>query len=146
MSLEQKRCKKCGEIKPFDAFGNHKNTKDGKRSSCKKCANQYNKAWHKANPEKQREANLKCVYGITIDIYNQLLNKQNYRCALCGTDTPGGNGNRFHVDHNHQTGEVRGLLCYQCNVGLGHLKDSPKLLKRAIQYLEDNGHYGEWTD
>jgi hypothetical protein len=137
MSLEEKRCSKCGEVKLLKEFHKNKLTKDGRRSNCKQCV---------YSDKKRQESHLKRNYNITLDIYNQRLKEQNYRCALCSTDVPGGNGNRFHVDHNHQTGEIRGLLCACCNSGLGKLKDSPKLLKRAIQYLEDNGHYGEWTD
>jgi len=146
MSLEEKCCSKCGEVKPFNAFYNNKNQKDGKHVHCKQCISAYGKQRYKDFPEKALEAELKHKYGITLATYNQLLNQQQHRCALCGTDSPGGNGKRFHVDHNHQTGKVRGLLCGNCNTGLGQLKDSPKLLRRAIQYLNENGHYGEWDD
>lgn len=138
MSLEQKRCTKCGVIKELSAFNNDKVTKDGKAYQCRACA--------KLSPEKKREATLKHRYGITAKIYDQLAANQLNRCALCSTDVPGGSRKNFLVDHNHETGEVRGLLCYNCNNGLGMLKDSPKLLKRAIQYLEENGHYGVWSD
>jgi hypothetical protein len=138
MSLEEKRCTKCGLLKSFAAFNNDKRAKDGKAYQCKQCA--------KLSPEKKREATLKHRYGITTNIYDELSTKQLHRCALCSTDVPGGTRTKFLVDHNHETGEVRGLLCYSCNNGLGMFQDSQKLLQRAIQYLNDNGHYGDWTD
>ena len=73
-------------------------------------------------------------YGITIDEYNLLYKKQNRGCAICSVPT-GSNDKRLSVDHNHQTGEVRGLLCDDCNIGLGKFKDNPNLLAKAINYL-----------
>ena len=72
---------------------------------------------------------------MTLSQYDELLDRQQGCCAICGTDIPGGRG-RFHVDHDHDTGEIRGLLCWQCNGGLGKFKDSPALLDRAASYLE----------
>ncbi len=135
MSLEQKRCTKCGVIKELSDFHKSIAKKDGRKSACKVCSKTDN-----------RKAHLKLQYGIDYKTYEQLLNDQNGCCALCGTDVPGRGYANFAVDHNHKTGEVRGLLCYHCNLGLGHFKDSPGLIKRAIQYLEENGHYGAWTD
>lgn len=97
----------------------------------------------KAAYERSRRGawNLKYIHGITLEDYDMMLLTQNMRCAICGTDTPKGRG-RFHVDHNHDTGTIRGLLCHECNTALGLLKDSPATLARAIEYLTDNGHYG----
>lgn len=71
---------------------------------------------------------------MTIEQYDDILANQGYRCALCESDFPGGRG-RFVVDHCHKSGLVRGLLCNLCNVGLGALRDSPKLMAKAIKYL-----------
>ena len=79
---------------------------------------------------------------MTLEDYDALYEKQSGECAICGTDTPGGPGERFRVDHNHDTGEVRGLLCNSCNRGLGYFKDSPTFLSKASTYLYTNGHYG----
>jgi hypothetical protein len=69
--------------------------------------------------------------------YDEMLEAQGGCCALCGSDFPGGRG-RFVVDHCHDTGRIRGLLCNLCNVGLGALRDSPQLLQKAIHYLGEN--------
>ena len=80
-------------------------------------------------------------YGLTEATYFDLLKAQGGKCAICDTDKPGGQGkNRpsgWHIDHDHKTGRVRGLLCHKCNVGLGHFQDSIDTLKAAIKYLED---------
>ncbi len=85
--------------------------------------------------EQRREYKLKEKYGITPKDYNDMYVKQNGCCKICGTHQT----ELKHilvVDHNHDTGNVRGLLCRSCNVGLGHFKDNKDLLKIAIQYLE----------
>lgn len=74
-------------------------------------------------------------YGITQEDYDNLLKKQEYKCAICKTEEPGGIANKFHVDHCHDKGHIRGLLCNHCNQGLGHFKDNPYFLDSAIHYL-----------
>lgn len=100
-----------------------------------------------AHQKKQREEDyqkygmdryhIKSKYGLSIEEYQKLLSKQNNLCAICGCEILD-KQNRPHVDHNHITNKVRGILCHNCNVGIGHLKDSVVLLKNAIKYLEDN--------
>lgn len=75
-------------------------------------------------------------YGMTPAGYDDLLCQQNGRCAICQTVDPKGKG-RFHIDHCHETGKNRGLLCHSCNIGLGHFRDSPIFLHSAAQYLLD---------
>ena len=79
-------------------------------------------------------------FGITVDEYNLLVEKQNNSCAICGKHKSEftGRGNNFHIDHCHTTGKVRGLLCSNCNTGLGQFKDNQVLLENAIQYLIKN--------
>lgn len=100
-----------------------------------------NKAWREANPDKCRCSDLRKNYGITLEEYNQRLAEQDYSCKICNTTEPGHRGT-FHVDHNHITGAIRGLLCHRCNTGIGLLQDSPTLLLSAHRYLLSEGHYG----
>ena len=76
-------------------------------------------------------------YNLTPIDYENLLKKQNYKCAICGSSNPGNTHKKhFSVDHCHKTNKVRGLLCHKCNTSLGGFNDSPKLLKLAVCYLE----------
>ncbi len=88
-------------------------------------------------PEKLRETDrrhhLKKNFGLTVEQYEQMERRQHGMCAICATRNP---GQRLAVDHCHDTGAVRGLLCLRCNVGIGMLNDDPKLLAEAILYLE----------
>lgn len=77
-------------------------------------------------------------YGLTLADYDRILAGQEGACAICYTDTPGGPGGRFAVDHDHATGVVRGLLCSRCNFVLGYAKEDPDVLSRAIQYLREH--------
>jgi hypothetical protein len=85
-------------------------------------------------PVKNRERKLKSRYGITIEEYNHLLKKQRGRCAICKLSEDE-HTNSLAVDHCHSTGKVRGLLCTSCNVALGHFKDKPLLMYKAVLYL-----------
>lgn len=84
----------------------------------------------------QRHTRLKRKYGLTPDQYNQMLVSQNYQCKICGITAEQERYGTFHVDHDHQTGKVRGLLCHNCNMGLGHYQDDPQLCRVAAAYLE----------
>jgi hypothetical protein len=111
------------------------------------------KAWATANPEKVRasrrkwEANnpdrhkrwpecwhrhIKNRYGITETDFNAMLVRQHGGCAICN-DGPG--KRKFHVDHCHSTGKIRGLLCHRCNVGIGMFRENPQLFIEAITYM-----------
>jgi len=111
------------------------------------------KAWREANPERakenrrrnyelnkesnlqySKEYNLKKKFKLTLDEYQVLLNSQNNVCAICGNICT----RSLAVDHNHNTGKVRGLLCNNCNRGLGHFKDNLENLKQAIVYLKEH--------
>lgn len=74
------------------------------------------------------------LYGVTPEQYAALLEQQDNRCAICRTDTPGGKGG-WHVDHDHDTKAVRGLLCHNCNLMLGHAQDNADTLRAALAYL-----------
>ena len=98
-----------------------------------------NKEWRKANPEKcaaiYRRKNLRDKYGLTIEAWEDIAKEQGYKCAICGTPRDELKNN-LAVDHDHDTGEVRGLLCYACNRGIGLLKDSVEVLSKAVEYLQ----------
>lgn len=78
---------------------------------------------------------LKRRYGMTVDDYEAILVKQEYKCAICEIDKCQ-SGRNFAVDHSHGTGKIRGLLCSACNQGLGNFKDKTEFLKKAINYLD----------
>lgn len=81
-----------------------------------------------------RKSYMKSEWGMTPEDYHRMLSGQGGGCAICGTFDPRGRG-RFHVDHDHATGRIRGLLCNECNFGLGKFGDNPELLRRALAYL-----------
>lgn len=90
------------------------------------------------NPERDRVIHLKKNYGLTSDDYDKLLEDQNGSCAICGRLPTGGatSTRNLHVDHDHKTGKIRGLLCQKCNPALGQFNDEPALLRAAAAYLE----------
>ena len=94
----------------------------------------YNKEYDSKRIEIKREHNLLREYGITIKDYNDLFIKQNGKCAICG-NLPNKRG--LFVDHDHETGKIRGLLCHNCNIGLGMFYDNNILLQNATKYLEE---------
>lgn len=73
---------------------------------------------------------------MSIADYNDLYKKQNGRCAICPRELPEGFSKHIHIDHNHETGVVRGLLCGTCNLMLGHAKDDIETLLKAVEYLK----------
>lgn len=83
-----------------------------------------------------RNWNLQKKYGISLEEYEALLESQDGVCAICRKEDT----SRYHVDHDHETGEVRGLLCGDCNKGLGMFKDNPDALQSAIDYLKRLRH------
>jgi len=95
------------------------------------------KLYNRLNKNEIKSKQLTRKYGITTDDYNQMVESQNNKCKICGTDEPRGTGG-WKVDHCHTTGKVRGLLCNNCNVGLGYFKDNIESLQAAIQYLIDS--------
>lgn len=79
------------------------------------------------------------THGVTREWYDAKLSEQGGVCAICGADTPRAKRRvHFYVDHDHRTGEPRGLLCCQCNYGLGHFGDDPEVLRRAATYLTEH--------
>lgn len=86
---------------------------------------------------RQRIASLKYYHGVTIEWWEALFNSQERKCAVCKSDDPADGKGRWHTDHNHDTGEIRGILCANCNKALGHAKDDPSRLRMLAEYLEE---------
>jgi hypothetical protein len=135
-----KTCNVCETTRPLSDFGLRKSGRIGDLiMPCKPCKAQVNRQKRQANPNRfyeiERKSKFKSQYGITPENYNEMLVAQNGGCAICGEKTPGGRTKNFAVDHCHETGKVRGLLCTKCNRGLGLFNDRSDLLKLATTYL-----------
>jgi len=130
-----KLCKGCSTIKSIDDFYIRRRGSDLRHSTCKECDKKRVKAANDNNPMLKREYSLKRMYDINQDDYNQMLTEQNDCCAICGTTEPGAKQTYFMVDHCHDTGKVRGLLCKSCNIALGEFNDDPSILEKAVLYL-----------
>lgn len=90
------------------------------------------------HPERKRNTALRSNYGLSLSEFNLLLASQDGGCAICGNKESGGKHNKnLHVDHDHDSGVVRGILCASCNFAIGLLKDDPELLMRAAMYLQE---------
>ncbi|MEV7089938.1 endonuclease VII domain-containing protein [Streptomyces sp. NPDC093085] len=116
-----KRCPQCGEIKAHSEWEPNKSSSDGWSSYCRTCRAQRNRANY-----------FKRKYGITEAERDELISSQMGTCSICLT------ASAVHVDHCHETGRVRGVLCFNCNSAIGKLGDDPDTLCRAIAYLEGN--------
>jgi hypothetical protein len=129
--MQTMECKKCVTDLPLDNYYFNKNGKYKRQNVCKKCMNIY-------DYETDKNHKLKKAYGITLDEYNKLLLKQKNKCLICEIDNNGKYRNKaraFAVDHCHNTNKIRGLLCSDCNIAIGLLKDNTKHLQSAINYL-----------
>lgn len=161
-----KQCRICGETKPLTEFYAMQGMRDGHRTECKVChralrVERYRKdpqkyiarvkEWQLENAERhlenqrrrrakpetkrrEREGYLRRKYGITLAEYDAMLEAQGGTCALC--DSPPTEGISLHVDHDHATGEIRGLLCFLCNNALGDFDDDPARMRAAVAYLD----------
>ncbi len=144
-----KFCSRCELTKELEAFSKRTGSKDGYCAWCRACMRQYradNKDHINARQKKYRDKNREHVrasdrtrsrrttlakYGLTVFDYAEMVEAQDGLCIICDTKPK----DKLVVDHCHDTGEVRGLLCRQCNAGLGQLKDDVRILKAAIVYL-----------
>ena len=140
--LENRKCRSCGETKNLlaDFYLSRKDPTllSSYSYECKICTKERVTRNHKKDPSKKRNQALKRMYSITQEDYDKLLIEQNNCCSICGTDKPGGRHNYFNVDHCHDTGKVRGLLCKSCNIALGEFKDNVDTLQKAVLYLQKN--------
>lgn len=145
-----KTCTKCYNCKYTTEFYQNRKHSDNLSSWCKSCINESAKNRHKTprgkeimkkardkyyhygnGRNKQREINLFVRYGIRPETHERFLERQEGKCPICLQLIIGFG----HIDHNHKTGEVRGVLCGKCNRALGFLGDSPDRLERALIYL-----------
>jgi hypothetical protein len=134
-----KVCSACKESRPIQEFSKKYSSAGGVASRCNRCRAKDQTSWRQRNPDKATDLQLQTKYGITLDDYNRLLIAQNGKCAICGSGVGGqraGKSKRLAVDHCHSTGVVRGLLCEQCNTGLGKFRDDPEILQAAVKYLK----------
>ena len=99
-------------------------------------AKQRCKEYYHNNKDNVKNTYLQTNYGITLEHYNLLLEEQNKKCKICNKNCP--TGKSLAVDHNHETGKVRGLLCKNCNIGLGMFFDNLDFLESAVLYLKSS--------
>lgn len=139
-----KTCNHCHKQLPETEFYRNCTRKDGLNPHCKECGRESaRRTYHKQRNEtpeahslKRYSEGIKSRYGIDIGEYNRLLASQNWQCAVCKADRADATKARLHVDHNHQTGRVRGLLCTRCNNALGYAADNAERLRQLATYLE----------
>jgi hypothetical protein len=117
------------------------------RRNNKERVNKRKREWRKNHAEQyrleRRKGSLKRIYGITLEIYNDLLKLQNGACAICSSTDHFGNKHtsNFQVDHDHKTNKIRGLLCSKCNRGLGLLGDNIENIEKVLIYLKGENEY-----
>ncbi len=161
-----KRCKGCSEVKAVDSFYANPTGRQGVRPECKDCTKQRRREWYArnsasevervrqwalANPDKvaariaaatgsaqkkvaDRKSHLRRKYGMTLEDYDRMFEAQGRVCAICDEARP--KERTLHVDHDHETGVVRGLLCFRCNNALGDFREDHELFERAADYLD----------
>lgn len=135
-----KRCTDCKTIKPVEEFANQRTTSGywTRGSICQPCRSRRMREWNaKHSTGKLLNGNLIKSHGITLAEYNAILAAQGGVCAICGLPPLNTNkrNRRLSVDHCHDCGANRKLLCSRCNNGIGCFNDDPKLLLKAIEYL-----------
>lgn len=135
-----KNCRTCGSTKPIEEFWKG-------QSACIPCSKQKAKTrWNSRSPKKRLEQHLKHKYGISHSRFAEAWSAQKGCCAICETELPDlmtyDNRRRgYAIDHNHETGEFRGILCLKCNTLLGMASDSIDVLYAAVRYLDERGSY-----
>jgi len=124
-------CPSCGETNITKFYVDKKGRRTNK--SCRECCKkQCVDRWH-SRSQLDRQASRAYKYGITVNDFKQMFNTQKGKCAICNEEPKTKRG--LHVDHDHKTGKVRGLLCHGCNVALGSFKEDVNLLNKAVEYI-----------
>ena len=129
---KERKCRICNIVRDEDFF-----YKNDKTNRCKACEQSRKRAERKtrSHADIDRRKRLKKEYGITLEQFNEMNLAQNGQCAICGLKESM-NRKNLCIDHCHESGMIRGLLCHACNVGLGHFNDNTKKLYNAIKYLK----------
>ena len=120
----------CREWKPIEEFPRSKNSKDGRHRYCKACNNARSRESRERLHEGTRHYHLKQRYGVGADEFDRLVAEQHGVCVICGRD-------------DHECGRVRGILCFNCNGGLGQFRDDADALRRAADYVESGNFHDE---
>lgn len=124
-----RRCSRCGQKKSLEEFPRNRSTSSGRGYHCKPCHNRVSRANREKNHGSVQSYMLQRRYGLNSAEIETLRSAQGDLCAVCRRAPAN------HVDHDHGTGLVRGILCFSCNGALGQFKDDSSVLERAIQYL-----------
>lgn len=138
-------CTRCQQTKPVAEFYPHGSTARGRQYWCMACCQEVRAERARQPPDSMsiRKWKLQANYGISLAEYDALYRKQSGCCAICGIrkepwQPGGGVKGRYRflvVDHDHSTGRVRGLLCFGCNLAIGHFRDDPTLMLAAAAYM-----------
>lgn len=155
INSETKTCSRCRRELPHGDFNKNRAKPGGLHNQCRDCqkvaalrfrqserGRTYNRQYQRqryhtaTGKESSRKSLFKYRCGITIDEYNTMFDQPRGLCAICGCRL--GEGQQTSVDHDHDTGKVRALLCHLCNVGLGFFRDSPEFLSKAVEYLRSH--------
>jgi hypothetical protein len=138
LAVQIKVCPKCKVEKPVTMFWRQAASRDGLQNRCKTCFYEWRREADKRymdsgqHASRQREGHYRRNYGLSLAEVDAMARDQKNRCLLCGR----GPGKRsLHLDHDHSTGRIRGLLCYGCNRAIGHFRDDPDLMLRAALYV-----------
>lgn len=149
IQTNSKECHVCKERKSAEFFHRAASSRDGLTSRCISCDNKIREEQNSKKKlklsTKQRINRIKKLYNISELHLSNMMDSRRGCCDICGGSliVPEDNRGSYTIDHNHSTGEVRGLLCHDCNVMLGRAKDSPSILLAGYNYLINNGYYGE---
>lgn len=138
-----KTCTRCRQELPEANYWRDASKVGGYDTYCKDCRRAIRAKSHEENREQRltdmRAYHLKRTFGITLEDYDAMLERQGGRCAICRTSEPGTRLGRWCIDHDHRTDAIRSLLCNACNSGLGAFGDNPAVLMAAVSYLFDHG-------
>jgi len=148
---QRKRCRDCRALKPLEEFPLQKGGRLGRHLLCKPCRAAQERQRYARDRERlleqmrgdparrvrTRRQTLRRKYGLSLEEYDAMRVRQSGCCAICDRRT-----NALYIDHDHQTGDVRGLLCSNCNFAIGQLRDDPTRCQAAAEYLRGHQESG----